>query len=213
MKHTFLQYRFDICYTQPYIKHSSVLSTAHYPDSGVCAGLMAQPTISLTCGCFSLIHFCPRQTGGPWNQSGVRREHAVCIVCVCVLVQPRVRLWVRACTYVRICGCYLTFRADDSLQTSRGVGGPASQLSWKQVSETGALLSVSSSDCWDTLAFLSRSISVDFSVAPGCVSLMWFVNLMVNTLSPRSLQTVKGTVCRISSWIFKHNLSPCLIFI
>lgn len=61
------------------------------------------------------------------------------------------------CVHALMCcwWCYHTFRADDSLQTSHGVGGPARLLSWKQDLETGDLLSVSSSDCWNSdLAFL-----------------------------------------------------------
>lgn len=73
-------------------------------------------------------------------------------------------------SHMCFCGCCLTFRTDDSLQTSHGVGGPARLLSWKRVLKTADLLSVSSSDCWD----IALAFNVRFTVFLLIVSLLLF---------------------------------------
>lgn len=105
------------------------------------------------------------------SQSGLSGEHGCVRVCVCALhpyimyVCFATRLCVSLCTYVCIHRCYLTFMADDSLQTSHGVRGPARLLSWKQVLERADLLSVSSSDCWDIDLASALRVSVCVSRA------------------------------------------------
>lgn len=94
-------------------------------------------------------------------------ENTAVRVCAYQCVLPHACVWVFACTYVCICGCYLTFRADDSLQTSHGVGGPVNGCChgsecWKQQISFQYHLQIVGTSTW-------LSISLCFSLV--CVSL------------------------------------------
>lgn len=125
------------------------------------------------------------------------RSLCVCIhtLCMCIMfVCSATRLCVSLFTSVCICGCYLTFRTNDSLQTNHGVRGPARLLSWEPVLERADLLSVSSSDCWDIAFASSLSVSVFHSALLYC-PLCTTVSLKFTSFVPAI-----SSFCQLSSY-------------